>query len=164
MRTIRSILATTAVLVAVFGATAGVADAGQAFTSDITVGCDTDTGNVVLTLTVTNLYAEDGDIEAAYTVYEDATETGSGEMTMTPNPVPDGEASVGSIEVPDTTTFVQIDLAVDYGDGSVTAKPDTEIDEDCEAVPTTPTTAETTTTAAAAAAAADQVVQPRFTG
>jgi hypothetical protein len=161
MRTIRSMLAVTATLVAVLAATAGVADAGQAFTTDIGVECDTDTGEFVLTLTVDNVFAEDGDIEAAYTVFAGSDETASGEMTMTPNPVPGGETSVGVLSVPNTTTFVEILVTVDYGDGGITDEIGAEIGESCEAVPTTPTTAGTTSTTAAAPASQ---VQPRFTG
>lgn len=164
MRTTRSILTATAMLVAVLAATTGVAHAGAAFTADTTVACDTDTGDFVLTLTVNNVFAEDGDVEAAYTVLDGTTATASGEMSMTPNPMPGGESSIGTLAVPNTTTRVEIELTVDYGDGFVTDNLYENIDQTCEAVPTTPTTAETTTTAAAAAAAADQVVQPRFTG
>ena len=63
--------------------------------------------------------------------------------------------------MPNTTTFVEIDVAVDYGDGSITDNLSVEIGETCEAVPTTPTTGETTSTTAAAPASQ---VQPRFTG
>jgi hypothetical protein len=161
MRTIRSMLAVAATLVAVLAVSAGVADAGQAFSTDIDVQCDTETGEFVLTLTLENLFAEDGDIEAAYTVFAGSDETASGEMTMTPNPVGDGETSVGVLAVPNTTTFVEIDVAVDYGDGSITDNLSVEIGETCEAVPTTPTTGETTSTTAAAPASQ---VQPRFTG
>jgi hypothetical protein len=160
MRTTRSLLAAAAAAVAILAATTGVADAGEAVSTDIAFECDTDTGNFVVTLTLDNLTQLEGDIEADYGVFEGDTETDSGEFTMTPNPVPGGDSSVGVLEVPGTTTFVGVDIFVDFGEGSFEGSAGVEIGETCEATTTT-TTAESTTTTAAAAA---EAVRPTFTG
>jgi hypothetical protein len=112
----------------------------------------------VVTVTLDNLTQVEGDIDVDYEVFEGATETDSGELTMTPNPVPGGDTSVGVLDVPGTTTEVGFAIFVDFGEGSFEQTTTLEITDTCEA--TTTTTSESTTTSVAAA----EAVRPTFTG
>jgi hypothetical protein len=162
MRTTRSLLAAAATTVAIVATATGVAGAGQSpLIIDSDTVCDTETGNFVITVSMENDFIEDGDLEVNFEAFEGDTETDSGELPVSPNPVPSGGTATSTLEVAGTTTFVDFLIFVDYGDGPITNTIGVELGSPCEATPTTPTTGESTTTSSAVAT---EAVRPTFTG
>jgi len=159
MRAIRSTLAVLVAATAILVATS-TAGAGQAVATSIDYECDTTTGNFVVVLTVENLTDLPGEIEGVYGALEGSEQLVLEDAVFVPNPVPGGGTSTSTFEIPGNSTFVGVDLFVDFSEGSFEGGESAEIGEPCELVPTT-TTAPSSTNSEVAV---EEVARPRFTG
>jgi hypothetical protein len=139
---------------------ATTASAGELpYSADIDAVCDAGTGDYDVTVTITSFL----DTETAVDDGQFAFITGdstifSGTTTFTPNPVAAGGTTQATLSGPGDSVYVEVGFFIVEVDDSDTVS--LELDGNCVATPTTPTsTVEPTSTVAA-----EDVVRPRFTG
>jgi hypothetical protein len=160
------LLVASAIALAALVGTGLPAGAGQAaFTIDDTVSCNTVTGEYDITFPLTNNLAEEGDIFVDVFQVDGVDQP----LTFTPNPVAANGTSTATYAAPGDTTGYVLEVTVTYGDFDADFSINVGLNGDCEADPTTTTTATPSTTAApttstTAPAARAIALTPAFTG
>lgn len=171
MRATRLPLTIAATLVLALSMFAGIAEAGVGMPADGTTECadDPQTGGFVITITINNLLAEEGELYGEY----DSTLVGVGEgpmgvLTFVPPTLPANGTSSASFVVPANTAIVGGQVVVTYAEDTAIYNIDGtgDIFAICGAdtPTTTATTAPATTAPAGPAGVAPVVATPRFTG
>jgi hypothetical protein len=162
MRVLRSLLV-AALLATPLALAASASPSGAQVPTEITgeADCNED-GTYTLSYEIESFVGVELDIDSA-----ELSGAATGSVTFSPNPIPVGGTSSGSIDVPGDTDGT-VTLTVDYSGPKFDFDESFDLDlaGDCEAIVTTTTTTLATTTTAAppAPVAAAVAARPAFTG